>query len=132
MRDMNRVFLMGRLGKDPTRRETKAGTTVVHFPLATSRRVRSESDSEDGAQNASASEETQWHQIVAWGKEAQHCADYLSKGQAVFVEGSVRTRKFESKDGTQRTAFEVHADRVNFLGLGGGSSRERDTLRDAG
>jgi single-stranded DNA-binding protein len=62
------------------------------------------------------SDETQWHRVVAWGKEAQQCLQFLKKGNAVFVEGAIRSRKFTGKDGTDRYWFEVHAESVNFLG----------------
>jgi len=108
MIDMNRVFLVGRLGVDPTKRETKTGISVTQFSLATSRRTVSD----DGVTG----EETQWHRVVAWGKQADSCAEFLSKGSPVLIEGCVKSRKYDAKDGTQRTSYEIHADRVNFLG----------------
>lgn len=112
MMDVNKVILVGRLGAEPIRRETKKGLPVAQFSLATSRRVRVEGD----AEGQPTGEETVWHRVVTWGRQAETCAQYLHKGQAVYVEGSVRSRKYDAKDGTQRTAFEVHADVVNFLG----------------
>jgi len=110
MKDVNKVLLMGRLGNFPVQRQTKAGLAVVHFSMATSRRLLAQ---EAGGE---AKEETQWHRVVVWGKQAEACAQYLEKGQAVFVEGMIRTRKYTGKDGVVRYNFEVHADDVIFLG----------------
>jgi single-strand DNA-binding protein len=121
MKDMNKVLLIGRLGRDPEQRETKNGLAVVHFPLATSRRVLesaaalNEGETADGKPSAWR-DETEWHRIVVWGKQAEHCKLYLNKGSPVFVEGNIRTRKYTSKDGATRVAFEIHADNVGFLG----------------
>jgi single-strand DNA-binding protein len=113
MKDVNKIILIGRLGADPVQRETQNGTPVVHFPLATSRKLRAEGEGE-----AAKTEETQWHRVVAWGKQGEACAQYLKKGQSVFVEGSVKTRKFSGKDGSSKIAFEVHAENVSFLSSG--------------
>ncbi len=110
MRDVNKVILVGRLGADPVQRETKAGTAVVHFPLATSRKI-------PDADTETMKDETQWHQVVAWGKKGESCAQYLKKGNPVYIEGTFRTRKYEGKDGISKYATEVHAEQVNFLGM---------------
>ncbi len=114
MKDVNKIILIGRLGADPVQRETKAGLPVVQFPLATTRRTRDGTPDENGEEGLN--EETQWHRVVAWGKQGENCAQYLKKGAPVFIEGMVRSRKFDAKDGTSRLSFEVHADYVNFLG----------------
>ncbi|MCM2279661.1 MAG: single-stranded DNA-binding protein [Oligoflexia bacterium] len=119
MKDVNKVILIGRLGSDPIQRETKSGVAVVHFPLATSRRLK-EGDQES-------TEETQWHRIVAWGKQGELCAQYLKKGQTVFVEGSMRSHKYETKSGDARMSFEVHLENVSFLSGGGGGNRKAAT-----
>src|SRR5205823_5551264 len=112
MRDLNKIILIGRLGNNPVRRMTKSGIVVVHFSLATSRRLRPEPDSEErGATSGGGSRsETVWHEVVAWGKLGETCAQYLTKGRSVFVEGSVRTRRYKDKEGISRMSFEVHAD----------------------
>ena len=112
MKDVNKIILVGRLGNDPVQRETKNGLAVVHFPLATSRRL-AETEAKEGEQTQ---EETQWHRVVVWGKQAEACKQYLEKGQAVYVEGMVRSRQYTNKEGTSRVAFEVHAENVSFLG----------------
>lgn len=122
MKDVNKVILIGRLGANPVQRETKNGVPVVHFPLATSRRI---SPAEEGAEPT---EETQWHRIVAWGKQGEICARYLEKGSPVFIEGSMRSHKYEGKDGMTRMAFEVHADEVSFLG---GSRKRLEEVQPA-
>jgi single-strand DNA-binding protein len=119
MKDVNKIILVGRVGAEPVRRETRSGLAVTHFPVATSRRLRG--PAEDGAGGAAEAggspvEETEWHRIVVWGREAELCSRHLRKGQTVFVEGMVRTRRFDAKDGTSRIAFEVHADQVSFIG----------------
>jgi single-strand DNA-binding protein len=110
MRDINKILLSGRLGNQPTRRETKNGLAVVNFSLATSRKIV-----EGEGADAKSREETQWHKVVVWGKQAESCNLYLTKGQKVFVEGMMRSRKYTNKDGDSRLSFEVHADYVNFL-----------------
>lgn len=112
MKDLNKVILIGRLGADPIQRATKSGISVVHFSIATSRKFKSE----NGAGESVLNEETQWHQIVAWGKRGESCARYLKKGHKVYVEGSMRSRFYDGKDGKSRLTFEVHADDVGFLG----------------
>ncbi|MGE4107133.1 MAG: single-stranded DNA-binding protein [Bacteriovoracia bacterium] len=114
MKDVNKVILMGRLGADPIRRETKSGKTVVRLSVATERRLTRAADESDDT----GSEEkavTQWHQVVAWGRQAEACAQYLKKGRAVYVEGSIKSRKYEDKDGNPRQSFEISAREVNFL-----------------
>jgi single-strand DNA-binding protein len=135
MRDVNKIILVGRLGADPIERTTTQGTAVVHFPLATQIRGKKmseaaqeteealpleaerEGEKENGKEDAkeNAKEETQWHRVVVWGKQGQACAQYLKKGNAVFIEGSVKSRKFDGADGKSRYSFEVHAESVSFL-----------------
>lgn len=112
MKDVNKVLLIGRLGTDPVQRETKNGVAVVNFSLATSRRVTEQGPDAEVKER----EETQWHKVVVWGKQAESCKQYLDKGQAVYVEGMMRSRKYTGKEGAARIAFEVHAENVIFLG----------------
>jgi len=118
MKDINKIILIGRLGADPILRETKTGAVVVHFPVATSRRVKSTEPAEN-EEEVKMTEETQWHRIVAWGRQGETCAQYLKKGQKVYVEGSILSRHYEAKDGTDRMSFEVIAETVSFLGGAG-------------
>lgn len=107
MKDINKVILVGRLGADPVRRETKSGFTVVSFSVATGRKIKSSDDTE--------ASETEWHQIKSWGKQGESCARYLKKGSSVYLEGSIRTRKFDGKDGKPHTSYEIHTTDVSFL-----------------
>ena len=105
---VNKVFLIGNLGKDPEVRFTPGGRAVAKFPLATSEVWN---DAEGQRQ-----ERTEWHNIVVWGKQAETCGQYLAKGRQVFVEGSIRTRQYDDKEGNRRYMTEVIAQRVQFLG----------------
>jgi single-strand DNA-binding protein len=105
---LNRVLLIGNLGKDPEVRFTPGGKAVARFPVATSEVW---SDQEGQRQ-----ERTEWHNIVVWGKQAETCGQYLSKGRQVFLEGSIRSRQYDDKDGNKRYITEVIAQRVQFLG----------------
>lgn len=121
MSDLNKVFLVGRLGSDPIQRETKNRTSVAHLSVATARKFKSESP--DGAEVKR--EETQWHRVVVWGRSASYCKQYMKKGQTVLVEGMIRSHKFDGKDGASRISFEVHADQVAIL------SSPRKTVEDS-
>ncbi|MCM2322146.1 MAG: single-stranded DNA-binding protein [Oligoflexia bacterium] len=131
MKDVNKVILIGRLGADPVQRETKAGVPVVHFPVATSRRVREGDQEGAGGENGFPNEETQWHRVVAWGKQGELCAQYLRKGQTVFVEGSMRSHKYETKTGESRMSFEVHLENVSFLGITKKGAPESEKVAEA-
>ena len=108
---VNKALLIGNLGKDPEVRFTPSGRAVARFPLATSEVWN---DAEGQRQ-----ERTEWHNVVVWGKQAETCGQYLAKGRQVFVEGSVRTRQYDDKEGNRRYITEVVAQRVQFLGGGG-------------
>lgn len=118
MKDINKLILIGRVGADPILRETKSGKKVIHFSVATGRRIKKEGDLEF-------KEETQWHSIVGWGKLAENCALYLKKGQAVYVEGRVKTSKYDDDQGISKLSYEVVASEVNFLQRG---RESRDSL----
>ena len=105
-RGLNKVLLIGRLGADPEIRYTNDGTAVANFRLATNRPVKRGDQWE---------EETDWHRVVVWGRQAEVCSQYLGKGRLVFVEGSLRTRSWEDQDGNKRWITEVHARDVQML-----------------
>ncbi|HEV7731905.1 MAG TPA: single-stranded DNA-binding protein [Candidatus Binatia bacterium] len=109
---LNRVMLIGNLGKDPEVRFTPGGQAVARFSLATSEVFN---DREGQRQ-----ERTEWHNIVVWGKQAETCGQYLAKGRQVYLEGSIRSRQYDDKDGNKRYITEVIAQRVQFLGGRGG------------
>jgi single-strand DNA-binding protein len=108
MRDLNKVFLVGRLGADPVQGETKAGRAVASFSMATSKRVTPEGGGE-------AVQKTVWHRVVSWGRQAETSALYLKKGALVLVEGTLKTHEYTDAGGQLRHRTEVHADHVTFL-----------------
>lgn len=105
---VNKVLLIGNLGVDPELRYTSAGQAVAELRVATGRKWTAK----DGTQR----DETEWHRVVVWGEQAEHCAKYLAKGRQVYVEGRLQTRKWQDKDGRDRYTTEVVAQVVQFLG----------------
>jgi single-strand DNA-binding protein len=116
MRDINKVMLMGRLGADPVLRTTQNGVPVANFSLATDHFYKERQESE-----------TTWHRIVAWGKTAEICQQYLQKGMPLLVEGRIRTHKYEGEDGKAKYSTEVHADQIYFLGSKTKSQNDSDS-----
>jgi single-strand DNA-binding protein len=104
---VNVVHLVGRLGQDPELRYTQGGTPVGNFSLATGRKWKDK----EGKIN----EETEWHKVVVWNKQAENCKEYLGKGSQAYVQGRLQTRKWEDKDGKDRWTTEVVANYVEFL-----------------
>ena len=115
MASVNKVILIGNLGRDPELRYTQSGQAVANFSVATTDKF---TDKEGNPQ-----ERTEWHRIVVWGKQAENCAQYLSKGRSAYIEGSLQTRDWEDKEGIKRYTTEVRAQRVQFLGGPGGGQR---------
>jgi len=107
---INKVILIGNLGNDPEMRHTPNGAGVCEFRLATN---EAWTDKQGQRQ-----ERTEWHRVVVWGKKAEVCSKYLSKGRQVYVEGRLRTRSWEDKEGNKRYTTEVVANDVQFLGGG--------------
>ncbi len=118
MAGVNKVILVGNLGRDPELRYTKNGQAVANFSLAT---TESWNSREGGRE-----ERTEWHRIVTWAKTAELCAQYLSKGRTVYVEGQLRTREWEDREGNKRQTTEIHAQTVQFIGGRGGAGRGSD------
>lgn len=108
MASVNKVILLGNLGRDPELRYTPGGQAVANFTLATNERYTTK----DGEKQ----ERTEWHRIVAWGRTGEICAQYLSKGRSVFVEGRLQTREWEDKEGGKRRTTEIVANNVQFVG----------------
>lgn len=108
MAGVNKAILVGNLGRDPELRTTPNGQSVVNFTLATS-----ETWTDKSGERV---ERTEWHRIVVWGRTAEMCAQYLSKGRTVYVEGRIQTREWEDKDGNKRYTTEINASTVNFIG----------------
>lgn len=105
---VNKVILVGRLGNNPEIRYTPSGAAVANFSLATN-----ESWNDKSGQKQ---ERTEWHRVVVWGKLAQLCGEYLTKGRQCFVEGRLQTRQWQDKDGQTKYTTEVIATTVQFLG----------------
>lgn len=106
---VNKVILIGRLGRDPELKYTGNGTPVAHFSLAT----------DSWSKNASGEREqrAEWHNIVAWNKQAEFCSQYLTKGKQVYVEGRIRNKEWQDKQtGAKRTGYEIVANQITMLG----------------
>jgi single-strand DNA-binding protein len=129
MAGLNKVMLIGNVGKDPEMRYTANGSAVTNFTLAVNRNFTGS----DGERR----EETEWFDIVTWQKLAETCSQFLQKGKQIYVEGRLQTRSWEGQDGQKRYRTEVHAQTVLFLGSapgggnrGGGAAR-MDAYDDA-
>lgn len=105
---VNRVILVGRLGRDPETRYTGAGQAVCNFSLATDESFRD--------RNGERQKRTEWHKIVVWGKQAEIAQQYLKKGSLIYVEGRIQSREWTDKEGQKRTSFEIVANNFRMLG----------------
>ncbi len=117
---MNKVFLLGRLGADPELRYTASQLPICTMRLATNEPPRKGPDGESV-------EHTEWHSVVAFGKTAENCSNYLQKGRQAFIEGRIQTRKYQDKEGKDRYMTEIIANNVQFIG--GGRSEGMDIER---
>ena len=108
MTSLNSVQIIGNLGQDPELRKTGDGTAVINLSVATSEAFTDK--------NGERQQRTEWHRIVAFGRQAESCAEYLAKGRQVHVEGSLRTRRWKDKDGIERDTTEIVARNIKFLG----------------
>lgn len=114
---VNKVILVGRLGADPEIRHTPGGTMVTNFRIAT--------DEYGKDKNGERVQRTEWHRLVAFGKLAEICGNYLSKGRLIYVEGGLRTRSWEDKDGVKRSTTEIVVSNMQMLETkGAGRGRE--------
>jgi len=107
MASYNRVILMGNLTRDPELRYTPGGTAVANFSLAVNRRFKTDDE---------VREEVDFFDIIVWGKQAENCSEYLSKGRPVLVEGRLQQNRWETSEGQKRSKVEVVANSVQFLG----------------
>lgn len=117
MNSVNKVTLIGHLGKDPEVRYTQAGQPVASFSLATS-----EKWTDNGGQKQ---EKTEWHNIVAWGKTAEICGQYLRKGSPAYIEGKITTRTWDDRDGAKKYKTEIVAHQVIFLAQNQGQAPQQ-------
>jgi single-strand DNA-binding protein len=120
---VNKVILVGRLGRDPETRFTGGGQAVANFSVATDESYKDK--------NGERQKRTEWHKIVVWGKQAEIAQQYLKKGSLIFIEGRIQSREWQDKEGQKRTSFEIVASNFRMLGGrgdgaaagGGGASR---------
>ena len=126
-RGINKVILVGNLGKDPETRYMPSGSAVTNLTLATSESWKDKQTGEN-------QERTEWHKVAMFGKLAEIAAEYLRKGSQVYIEGKLRTRKWQDKEGKDRWTTEIVADEMNMLGGkgGGASAGERAPAGAAG
>ncbi len=117
MASVNKAIIIGNLGADPDLRYTPSSQPVAELRVATTEHWTT--------REGERKEQTEWHRIVVWGKQAEHCKSYLKKGRQVYVEGRLRTRQWEDKEGQKRYTTEIVADRVQFLGGPPGERGER-------
>jgi single-strand DNA-binding protein len=111
MASVNKVILIGNLGNDPEMRTTQTGTSVANLSIATNEVFKDATGTRQ--------ERTEWHRVVVFGKTAENCGKYLSKGRSVYVEGRLQTRKWTDQSGQDRYMTEIVANQVTFLGGGG-------------
>ena len=118
MGSVNKVILVGNLGRDAELRYTPGGAAVATLNMATT-----EVWNDKGGQRQ---EKTEWHRVVLWGKSAESLNEYLTKGKQIYVEGRLQTRQWDDKDGNKRYTTEIRGDRVVLLGGGGGRGAPMD------
>lgn len=112
---VNKVILIGRLGRDPELKYTPSGAPVAKFSLATDEVFKDKTGEKQ--------QRTEWHNIVAWNKLAEICGEYLTKGKQVYIEGSIQSRQWEDKSGNKRTTYEIVARQMTMLGSRADSER---------
>jgi len=105
---VNKVILVGRLGRDPETRYTGGGQAVANFSVATDETYKDK--------NGERQKRTEWHKIVVWGKQAEIAQQYLKKGSLIFIEGRIQSREWQDKEGQKRTSFEIVASNFRMLG----------------
>jgi|SRR5690242_5559704 single-strand DNA-binding protein len=133
---VNKVILVGRLGRDPETRYTGSGQAVANFTMATDESYKD--------RNGERQKRTEWHRITAWGKLAEICQQYLKKGTMVYIEGRIQSREWQDKEGQKRTSYDIVANTMKMLssrgdaaaaagaaGMSGGTSRGDDTDQSA-
>ena len=133
MASVNKVILLGNLGRDPETRYTAGGDAVTNLSIATSEQWKDKSGEKQ--------ERTEWHRVVLFGRQAEIAGEYLKKGRSVYIEGRLQTRKYTDKDGVEKYSTEVVGDRMQLIGgsressggdvefnsAGGGAPARRET-----
>ena len=118
MGSVNKVILVGNLGRDAELRYTPGGAAVATINMATTEVWNDKAGQKQ--------EKTEWHRVVLWGKSAESLAEYLTKGKQIYVEGRLQTRQWDDKDGNKRYTTEIRGDRIVLLGGGGGRGQSMD------
>jgi single-strand DNA-binding protein len=108
MASVNKVIIIGNLGRDPEMRYMPSGDAIANLRIATAEKYKD--------RNGEMQESTEWHSVAFFGKTAEICGQYLKKGSQIYVEGSLRTRKWQDKDGNDRYTTEIRGDRMQMLG----------------
>jgi len=118
MASVNKVILIGNLGRDPETRYTTGGDAIANLNIATSEQWKDK--------NGEKQEKTEWHRVVLFGRQAEIAGEYLKKGRSVYIEGRLQTRKYTDKDGVEKYSTEIVGDRMQLLGSreGGGGDAE--------
>lgn len=116
---VNKVILVGNLGANPEMRFTQGGQAVANLRIATTERWTDK--------NGQKQEQTEWHRVVVWGKQAEICGQYLTKGRQVYIEGRIRTRQWQDQQGQKRYSTEVVAQTVQMLGSRTDGAPREDT-----
>ena len=119
MGSVNKVILVGNLGRDAELRYTPGGAAVATLNMAT---TETWNDKEGQRQ-----EKTEWHRVILWGKQAETLNQYLQKGKQIYVEGRLQTRQWDDKDGNKRYTTEIRGDRIVLLGSGGGGGSRQQS-----
>src|ERR1700737_3719083 len=120
---VNKVILVGRLGRDPETRFTPNGQAVCNFSLATDESYKDRAGERQ--------KRTQWHRIVLWGKLAELAQQYLKKGSLIYIEGRIQSRQWDDREGQKRTSFEIVANAMKFLGARGEAAAAAGASADA-
>lgn len=119
MGTLNKALIIGRLGQDPEIRYTQSNTAVANLSIATNERFKDSM--------GEWKERTEWHRVVAWGRKAEICQQYLKKGSQVYIEGPIQTRKWEDRDGQTRYTTEIKALGLQMLDSAGNADMEQGT-----
>lgn len=119
MGSINKVILIGNIGRDAELKYTPGGAAIATFSMATTEKWKDKSGQQQ--------EKTEWHRVSMWGKMAESLAEYITKGKQIYVEGKIQSRQWDDKEGNKKVSFEIRAENVSLLGGGGGGGRARQS-----
>ena len=124
MASVNKVIILGNLGRDPETRYTTGGEAVTNLNIATSEQWKDKSGEKQ--------ERTEWHRVVLFGRQAEVAGEYLKKGRSVYIEGRLQTRKYTDKDGVEKYSTEIVGDRMQLIGGGREGGGDAEFSGDSG